>query len=118
MAQSAIHVFDQSRADIHDNHLSDFAIGLIHSGQATARVWANTITNNYNSGVDYLIWTEVSEEYPDFGGGYQGSPGENVIKGNGSLTGYDFRIEGKGTSSSPASTSGDTKDVLVARAVY
>jgi hypothetical protein len=95
-SQSAIDLVGNAKADIHDNHLSGFAAGLNIGSKATARVWGNTITDNFNTGVNFYIGYQGLDDYPDFGGGLQGSPGENVIKGNGSLTGYDFIIEGKG----------------------
>ncbi len=95
-SQSGIQLMDQATADIHHNTITGFAGGILFINWATARVWGNTITNNFNYGISYPIWAE-EEGQPDLGGGYQGSPGENIIRDNGSLTGYEIILQGSGT---------------------
>ncbi|MFB0561084.1 MAG: right-handed parallel beta-helix repeat-containing protein [Candidatus Lokiarchaeia archaeon] len=94
--QSGIQLMNQATADIHHNTIKGFAIGILFINWARARVWGNKIINNFNYGVKYpTLATE--EGQPDLGGGYQGSPGENIIRDNGSLTGYGIALRGSGT---------------------
>ncbi|HKS27952.1 MAG TPA: VWA domain-containing protein [Pyrinomonadaceae bacterium] len=93
--QSAIFMWDDSSADVNNNLITGFSKAFKFNNSSTARVWNNAITNNYNYAVDYSF-SATEEQQPDFGGGFQGSPGENLFEGNGEKTGFDVQLAGKG----------------------
>lgn len=108
---SALLIWDQASAEIQNNIITGFSRGLNFYSQATARVWKNFITNNFSSGVRYSH-EATEEQQPDLGGGFQGSPGENIIVNNGQQTGFDIELAGKGGTVFARFNKWGTNDVL------
>jgi uncharacterized protein YegL len=98
-SQAGIWITGYSYADIHDNTITGFARGLSFNCFTPSRIWANTITNNTRYAIShFVLFGAADEDQPDFGGGYQGSPGENTIHNNGSETGFDVELKSKDVS--------------------
>ncbi|HEX8175146.1 MAG TPA: VWA domain-containing protein [Pyrinomonadaceae bacterium] len=109
--QSALLIWFEASADINNNLITGFSRGLNFYAESTARVWKNTIVNNFSSGVHYSFQL-TEERQPDLGGGFQGSPGENIIANNGEKTGFDIELAGKGGTVYARFNKWGTNDVL------